>query len=455
MTEELNADLLVLGGGMAGVSAAAFAAEQGLKVTVVEPAQDIGGSAGDLRATIWTAASEAAMRSMDPEVDLRLGRILIDEVGSGVEWVASLGVEVPAAVPLQAMMGFEAYGRVIDVRSFMNACRNVVLSAGGGVLTRTRPISLLHEGGRVAGAMLQSDGGKTQARAFRTLIATGGYQGDPASRLQHIGAHAEQLFLRANPYSTGGGLKLAQSAGAVLQPWRETFYGHLLPSPLQGPIDPADFSRLTQFYTAHSILLDELGARFVDESRAYYGNALAVAKRPGQRALLVADDRIRQANRGDSKSSAKNAAQIDRIDEAQIRGARVAVATNLAELEQSVRPWGYTGLKSAVEAFNVDMTSATEPGWPGRWRHRNPFENPPFFAMEVQPAITFGFRGLDTDVDGRALTERGTPIAGLFVAGADACFYQKTYFGGLSLALVFGRRAARAIVAEKAAAAAY
>jgi len=71
----------------------------------------------------------------------------------------------------------------------------------------------------------------------------------------------------------------------------------------------------------------------------------------------------------------------------------------------------------------------------------------PFWAMEVTPAITFPFRGLATDPDGRVLDGTGQAIPGLHAVGADASFYRSTYFGGLALGLVFGQRVAAAALA--------
>lgn len=57
----------------------------------------------------------------------------------------------------------------------------------------------------------------------------------------------------------------------------------------------------------------------------------------------------------------------------------------------------------------------------------------PFFALEVQPAITFPFGGLRINTNGEALREDGSSVPGLFVAGVDAGgFSNWTYAGGLS-----------------------
>lgn len=59
-------DLLVLGGGMAGLSAAAWAASQGARVALVEKAPHLGGTAALSGGYVWTAPTYACLRSLIP-----------------------------------------------------------------------------------------------------------------------------------------------------------------------------------------------------------------------------------------------------------------------------------------------------------------------------------------------------------------------------------------------------
>ncbi len=95
---------------------------------------------------------------------------------------------------------------------------------------------------------------------------------------------------------------------------------------------------------------------------------------------------------------------------------------------------------AAGHEFALEIPRAVRP---------EPIDDPPFHALEVQPAITFTFGGLRVDPDGRVLDRDGAPVPGLFAAGADAGGLQDVrYVGGLALGLVFGPRAALAAIAE-------
>jgi hypothetical protein len=121
----------------------------------------------------------------------------------------------------------------------------------------------------------------------------------------------------------------------------------------------------------------------------------------------------------------------------------VAEAAGEEELIAAVADWGVPGssLRRTLRDY-AEGSGGPDVPLP---EHPEPLTQPPFYAVEVQPSITFPFGGLAVDVDGRALDRDGHPIGGLFAAGADAGGLQdRRYVGGLGLGLVFGPRAAAA-----------
>ena len=84
-------DLLVLGAGMAGLSAAAKAASEGASVVLVEKGEAIGGSAA-YAGFIWTAPTVEVMREVNPDGDPALGRRIVEGYDDALAFVRSLGV---------------------------------------------------------------------------------------------------------------------------------------------------------------------------------------------------------------------------------------------------------------------------------------------------------------------------------------------------------------------------
>ncbi len=434
----LDADLLVVGAGMAGLSAAASAARRGASVLVVEKGPEIGGSAALSGGGLWTLTDPALAESLDPLGDPALARILAGDYAQAAEWVATLGAEIQPPVRIDAIQGFPSVARPFDVLGYLRLCAAEVRAAGGWIVTGAEPESLLMDGSRVVGALVRDRDGLTRIDAPWTLLATGGFGGDAALRRSLIGDRAAELPVRANRRSAGGGIRLALAAGAALRPPTGNFYGHLMATPRRRPLEPRDFLRLAQIASPRTLLLDEAGRRFTDESASYYANASAVARLPTGRALMVADEAVRRYD----LTAYPGTEAIDRLEDAAREGAHVARADTLDALDDAVRPWGYGGVARAIGTFN-DEVAVGGLLQPPRDAHRRPMTEAPFWAMEVAPAITMSFRGLRTDGDGRVLDAHGAPTPGLLAAGGDACFYDSVYFGGLSLGLVFGLRAAR------------
>jgi succinate dehydrogenase/fumarate reductase flavoprotein subunit len=440
---EVEVDLLVIGAGIAGMSAGAYAARSGASVAIVEKGPDIGGSAVLSGGGLWTASSADGFLELDPDANRDLIELLVTQYADAGEWVESLGVPIGEPIAIDAIQGYPSIARVFDNLRYIQRCKTIVENAAGSIVVDATVARLTFTGGRVTGAVVCDRDGETTVHAKWTVLATGGFQGDAELRQRFIGAHASELLMRSNPNSTGGGLRLACEAGAHVHA-TESFYGHLVASPLPGGFPPAAFLRLAQLYSPRGILLEPGGRRLCDESIAYYGNAVAVSRLPGRRALLVADQAIRDYDR----TAYGPAEQIDRPSEAAQAGGRVAEAHTLAELDAVVAEWGYRAVSDAVEMFNRLVVADPEALEPSRRRHRVPLTEPPFFALEVQPAITFTFSGIRIDAQTRVLDEHGQPIRGLLAAGADVAIYDSAYAGGLALGLITGLQAARTSVGE-------
>ncbi len=85
-------DLLVFGGGMAGMSAAARACSDGASVVLVEKGPAIGGSA-IYAGFIWTAPTVEVMRDVNPDADPALSARVVEQYGDALDWVRSLDVD--------------------------------------------------------------------------------------------------------------------------------------------------------------------------------------------------------------------------------------------------------------------------------------------------------------------------------------------------------------------------
>ncbi|MFF1256299.1 MULTISPECIES: FAD-binding protein [unclassified Streptomyces] len=432
-----DVDLLIIGAGMAGLTAGARAVRDGLSVVIVEIGEDVGGSAR-FAGYAWTAPSHDVMEQHNPSGDSALKRALVDRFDDGISWIRSLGVEAKDA---QRVLSF-GRGHQFDTNHYVDTCRRLIVEGDGELLLETDAEGLVVEDGVVAGADLRTaDGTRRRVRARATLLATGGFQGDLALRAAHVHPAADRMQLRSNPHSRGGGYRLATRAGAAAGHDNAGFYGHLIPSGISFA-DPADFVDMSLYYSEHALLLNLRGDRFVDETLGDHLTAMALLEQPEGRGLLIADARVfRDWIVG---SYVEGAVAVDKYALASKRGGRVGLAEDLDELAFLPEEWGYDAdtVRTAVRQFNEHAAAGKDPV-PGRELDHLPLDEPPYYVIETVPAITFPFHGLRIDDRARVLGEDGRPIGGLLAAGSDTGgLWHRAYAGGIASALVFGLTAA-------------
>ena len=436
-------DLLVVGAGMAGLSAAARAAESGASVTVVERGPAVGGSA-QYAGFLWTAPSHDVLAEVDPGGDPALRHALVDGFPAAVEWVRSLGSVLGPEVTVLR------YGRghSIDTAGHLDRCRRLVeASPGGEVVVNADVEELVVDAGTVRGAVIRAGQDRRTVEARSTLLATGGFQGDPATVASLIHPNASTMPLRSNPFSRGTGLRLGRQAGAAVGRSGAGFYGHLVAADI--PLDdPIQFTSLTLYYSEHTLLFNQKGARFIDETLGDHLSAMAAVEQPGARVLAVADQRVR--DEWELASYVEGIAPLDRFALYHRRGGRCAVADSIDDFSALPEDWGYPGevVRDEIERFNRAAAAGAELS-PGRRFDPLPLDRPPYYVVEAVPAITFTFEGVLIDDHARVVHEHGTPIPGLLAAGADAGgLYVRAYAGGLAAGLVLGLRAAETLLAS-------
>jgi len=434
----LECDLVVIGAGMAGLSAAGWAAERGAKVVVIEKAPDIGGSAILSGGVLWTATSPEMMQ-LHGRGQPSLARTIFEEYPVAIEWLRSRGIEMTPAMGVLHGRGYQ-----IDIQGHFEDCRSLVAHHEGHVVVGTTTTALLTgEGGRVLGARTSHPDGEIDVRAGWTMLATGGYQGSPELRARYIHENARDMRLRSNTASTGDALRLAGPAGAEVRGTNPGFYGHLVSdSPEWG--DPRLFTMLTQYHSDHALLFNEAGYRFCDESLGDHTNTYHTVPQPHGRALCFWDARV-QADHA-TQPLINAVVPMDKIATALAHGGKGVAGATLEEVAAFASGHGFHGsqLLKSIREYNELARTGWEKISPPRAQNCGALDTAPFYALIVHPAITCTYGGLSVDADARVLKPDGAPVPGLLAAGADAGdAFGIGYAGGLALAMAFGLRGAK------------
>lgn len=446
MEERLHVDLLVVGGGMSGLAAAATAAEGGARVGIVEKGSTTGGSAALSAGILWNAPDFETLQRFVPYGDPQLGRLLVDGFEEAASWVRASGVEMSGRSGPHGGFG---YGYQVDVIGLFRRWRRAVERAGGWLVTETPARQVLQdEGGAVRGVITDSPDGRIEVLADSVVLATGGYANDPELLKQHVGGLTDRLLARANPHSVGDGLRMALIAGAAIGRHGGGFYGHLVGKPAVGWSEP-HFLSLTQYHSDRCVLVNLLGRRFVDEARGDAINNQETLRQPDATAILLADERVR--TRYVVTAPYAHGEVIDRFATCIAAGARYARADSLDALVAQLAGWGIPAcnLRATLAAYDAAARGQEAP-LDAPVTAPEPLRESPFHALMVQPSVTFANTGLRIDTAARVLDANDRPIRGLLAAGVDAGgFYNVGYAGGLSASLVLGRTAARTALASR------
>ncbi|MCY3671856.1 MAG: FAD-dependent oxidoreductase [Alphaproteobacteria bacterium] len=453
-----GSDLIIVGGGLAGLTAANRAAEGGLSVLVLERGaepdyfcnsriaggllhvafRDMTRPAEEIRASVAESVGEAG----DPAT--ALAPLLADDAGKVLAWLRAEGgafvrggapefMRWVMAPPRRRRGGLDWKGRGPDAL-LRRLTRN--LAARGGELRLGSPVEALAvEDGRVVG--VRTAAGAERARFV--LIADGGFQDNPELVRRHLSPRPERLFRRGAGGGRGDGIAMAVEVGAATV-GMDRFYGHLL------GLDAFGNDRLWPYPTldslaAVSLLVDGAGRRFCDEGLGgvFMANELARLEDPEGAAVLF-DDRLWREDAADNRYPPALNPSFPAA------GGRVFEAPTVDRLAEILAMPALAGTVAAHNAGRHEPARTV-----GRFPAK-PIAEPPFRAIRAAAGITYSMGGLAIDRAARVLDAGARPVPGLYAAGSAAGGLEggprAAYLGGLAKAVATGLRAAEAMLAE-------
>lgn len=350
MTVETQADVVVLGAGLAGLSAAATAAAKGASVIVLEPAPTVGGSAAISGGYVWAIENSERLREEDPGRFQRHGQLVVDGYRDAIDWLT--GFVPPLTGEERALAG---RGHKFDMPVIIAHLVREVTATGGRVIAEAHTDDITRTGTDYVTSATTPDGA-LRITSTSVVLATGGRQADPQVRASLVGGGFVPP-LRGNPHSRGTGVALAESLGGSANTANTGFYGHLFASGVQS-LSHVDFITFALYHSGLGVLLDRSGRRFTDERRGDHNNAMALAAHGG-RALLLWSELVQQ----DAAQApfVPGTPRLDRWAFSRDRGGRATVAHDLDSLLPAVREWGYDAPTWTTRHVPASATAASSP----------------------------------------------------------------------------------------------
>lgn len=448
-SQEMRADVVVVGGGMGGLTAAARAQRQGADVIVLEKAFEVGGTMKHSAGVVWTYGTYAAMRNDCPDGDPTLQRTVFDSILIAYSFYDEIGAPIGPG---------GGRSRRIEPVEFTSYLSGTLAAAGGRLIVDTGMLRiLLNARYEVVGVLAEGPNGLIHLRAKAVILATGGFAGNAQLVTQHITRYFGALRQRnaahdgSKPPFTGDGYRAASAIGASPSGsgW-DGFYGHLLPAD-PGVIDHplVDYS---MYHGAWCVAVNLHGQRFADESQGRiagrqllsHGENLInqeVARQSEATAAYIWDEQVNM----ERACADCGLGDLDKYDAYLEAGAPVARADTLEELTAQMEAWGrgmpatrvletlteYNAAASDGKAWALPIPKASVP-------HGVPLLQAPFYAALGTAGITATYGGLRVNTLGQVLSNVG-PLVGLYAAGVDiGGFNTYAYMGNLCLGATFG-----------------
>jgi glycine/D-amino acid oxidase-like deaminating enzyme len=486
-------DVLVIGAGGSGMSAAISAATSGASVLVLEKRPKAGGSTA-MSVGSFTAANtsyqyragvndgiEEFVRDMavangprEADENTALRRLLAEYAGPTVEWLSSIGVQFLGPTPEPPYDKPRMHNVVPNSRAYAVALLRECRRRGVEVRTGVRVRTLLRN---VAGEVVGARAGDVDHLARRgVVLATGDYSASTEFKARYVSEAAARVP-PVNPYNTGDGFRLGTEVGAVMVQMDRLYEGlRFFPSRRPDPIKilPAHpvVSRVMRFVAEHVPRLLTLVARGALTSWVAPNNTMYQAG-----AILVGPGGRRIANEDTDSAMARAVAADDANTAYMIFDHQVAtlfsawphpvstfpgVAYAYVEDYRRFRPDVYHcadtlpglaasigvdphQLQRTVDRWNTDVAGGADSEF-GRERLGHGVRTGPFYALGPLGAfVTLTDGGLAVDDRLRVTDSSGAAVPGLWAAGSTGQGGLQLVNHGLHIgwAMVSGRLAGR------------
>ncbi len=455
--ETYTFDVVVVGGGIAGLSAAVQAHESGARVVVLEkaPREHRGGNTqfADAQMRFPHEADEFGTRDYsvdDMFADLMrisrgranpdLIRTLCENARDTAEWLTDMGLEWELGYPHTA--GYRRSPKS-GGKGLIDLLHRRLEGLGVPVSYHTAAMDLIVDEQRVIrGVRAQGSEGVVDVMANGgVILACGGFQANVEMRVRYLGRYADSLILRGSRYNTGEGLNMAIAAGAAPAGQWGDYHSAVLDA--RSPKVECGVTALYNYQMG--IFVDKEGRRFLDEGEDFRDHTYVkfskfIVEQAGGEAWCLFDQKAYQREEFARAWRPVGPPVIAETVEDLARLIDVPEA-NLAETLDSFN----SSINDAE--YNLDIMDGKRASTtPPKSNWALPLDEPPYVAIPVTGGITFTFGGLKCDTTARVIDTRGVVMDGLYAAGepmGEIFYYNYPGASSVIRGAVYGRISAR------------
>lgn len=449
---ELKSDVVVIGCGMAGLSASTTIAEAGGSVIVLEKMENCGGN---------TMRSGGTVNAVDPERQSRQGivdsndlyikntyengkekgnleliQVLCENSKAARYWISSHGGEWNEKIYL-TIGGL--WPRSMDAKN--NATETLIdplikatTDHGGKIITNCKAEEIIMQEGRVS--QVKAMDTKTNTEYIITaskgiIMTTGGFAANAEMVNQYSKTIPENNPTSNAPSATGDGIIMAEAIGANLV---DMEYIIMHPNPgtnvyFTGMID-------------NSIYVNQKGERFVNEQSDRDEVCYSILKQPGQIAYAIFDSNTIDENFYSTQDGYQDFKKL-------AEEGKCGYGETIEELAQSIGV-DPIALQNSINEFN-EIVDGKKVDPFGRELYYKKIKDGPFYASFRTARTHNTLGGIQINAKAQVLNQEGQVIQGFYAAGeVTGGIHGANRIGGNSLTdcIVFGRIAGEMIMEE-------
>jgi tricarballylate dehydrogenase len=468
-------DVVVVGHGIAGLSAAVSAMQNGAKVAVLEraPVDESGGctryteaylrlkSEDELSDDFEAVLADTGSANPDPSLVHAMARpagewpgilrtmsvtdpdfiaTFAGEAIPTIKWLKTFGIRFITS-RLPHITAREHPGLVVPVGggyAMMEALVNAGRAGGVTYFYETAVRRLVQDdAGAVVG--VQAVGRQNHPVEFRAravVLASGGFEGSPEMLQRYVGKGAINIrpVARGCYYNQGDGIRMALHIGAAAS--GDYGYYHAVPVDMRSGRTEAKV-----LIFPFGIVVNKLGKRFTDEGvsteyRTFDAMCHAIQGQPNGTGYAIVDAKINDIPEY-TRAILSDQPPIQADSLAELAG---KLGIPASALEETVREFNAACRPGRFIETRVDGL-ATVGIEPKKSNWARPIDRPPFLCYPLIPAGIITMGGIKTNANAQVLNAEGDCIPGLYAAGALVGMFYRHYPAATSVlrGAVFGR----------------
>jgi tricarballylate dehydrogenase len=447
----MDYDVIVVGGGNAGLCAAMSAVENGAKVLLLErsPIFYRGGNSRHTRdiryahdkPNSYTSGSYTAenfykdiLEVTKGETNKELAKFCVEKSQDIIFWMQNHGCKfqptIKGALHLANSVAFFSGGGKSMVNNYYHYCQRV----GVKIIYDAFVVDLKFENKKFYSVVVNYKHSFHEITAKSLVLACGGFQSNIEQLKEIWGNPANNLIIRGTPYNEGNIFKILIENNAM--PVGDPKNAHMLALDARAPkFDGGIVTRLDCI--PFGIVVNKNATRFYDEGEDIWPKRYAIwghilINQPDQIGYVIFDSKVVNL----FMPSAFPAFRADSLKDLCAK-----LNLNSESLIKTVEDYNNHLSSGKFDPSILDDCKTIDLE-PPKSHWALPIDKPPFYAYPLRPGITFTYLSVKVNKNSQILTKDGEPFENVFAAGEimSGNILSKGYMAGtgLTIGTVFG-----------------